>query len=52
MLSIYNQPIDTTFKKEVLYRRDSNQAGVFKGSPYPCKRRERGACESRLGKKS
>jgi len=33
MLSIDNQPIDVTFKKEVLYRRDSIQAGGLKVLP-------------------
>lgn len=33
MFSIYNQEIDKTFKKEVLYKRDSLQVGELKGLP-------------------
>jgi hypothetical protein len=33
MFRIYNQPIDKTYKKEVLYRRDSIQAGGLKVLP-------------------
>ena len=48
MFRIYNQPIEITFNKEVLYEGFSSNRWI-KGSPYPQKRRERGVCESRLG---